>query len=167
MLLIALFALAAPAPEAKTMATDDWEMATIVSIGSSSSDNAGSNYLVVQAGDLDGDGVSDDAYLKLACADGKLTNSWYQVKGPRDAGSGMPTGKRMHKPFTIVKEWGAAPPALAAVKPTYDIKTMKGTRASAVDDWLPISLRNTDGLCATAGAAARAIVKSKSNITNN
>ena len=166
MLLIALFALAAPAPEAKTMATDDWEMATIVSVGSPSPTSP-ATYIVVQAGDLDGDGVSDDAYLKLACADGKLTNSWYQVKGPRDAGSGMPTGKRMHKPFTIVKEWGAAPPALAAVKPRYDVKAMKGTRASAVDDWLPISLRNTDGLCERASAAARAIVKSKSNITNN
>ena len=166
MLLIALFALAAPAPEAKTMATDDWEMATIVSVGSPSPTSP-ATYLVVQAGDLDGDGVSDDAYLKLACADGKLTNSWYQVKGPRDAGSGMPTGKRMHKPFTIVKEWGAAPPALAAVKPTYDIKTMKGTRASAHDDWLPILLRNTDGLCDRASSAARTIIKSKSNITNN
>lgn len=166
MLIIAFLALASP-DISKTSAMDDWSPATIVSIGSSSSDNAGSNYLVVQAGDLDGDGVSDDAYLKLACADGKLTNSWYQVKGPRDAGSGMPTGKRMHKPFTIVKEWGAAPPALAVVKPTYDIKTLKGARASAVDDWLPIVLRNTDGLCEKASAAARTIVKSKSNITNN
>ena len=165
MLLIALLALTAA--DGNKSAMDDWTPATIVSIGSSSSDNAGSNYLVIQAGDLDGDGVSDDAYLKLACADGKLTNSWYQVKGPRDAGSGMPTGKRQHKPLLIVTEWTAAPPALAAVKPTYDIKTMKGTRASAHDDWLPILLRNTDGLCDRASAAARTIIKSKSNITNN
>ena len=161
MLLIALLALTAA--DGNKSAIDDWSPATIVSIGSSGNDDAVSNYLVVQAGDLDGDGVSDDAYLKLACADGKLTNSWYQVKGPRDAGSGMATGKRQHKPLLVVKEWEAAPPALAAVKPTYDIKTIKSARASAHDDWLPILLRNTDGLC----AAARTIIKSKSNITNN
>ena len=79
----------------------------------------------------------------------------------------MASGKRMHKPLTIVKEWGAASPALAAVKPTYNIKELKGARMSAVDDWWPITLANTDGLCPAAGAAAKAIIKSKSNITNN
>ena len=165
MLLIALLALASPAT-AKTSAMDDWSPAKIVSIGSSSSDN-GSNYLVVQAGDLDGDGVSDDAYLKLACADGKLTQAWYQVKGPRDSASGMAAGKRQHKPFTLVKEWEVASPELMAMKPTYDVKAMKGARLSAVDGWSPIVLRNTDGLCTAAEAASRAIIKSKSNITNN
>lgn len=165
MLLIALLALTAA--DGNKSAIDDWSPATIVSIGSSSSENAGSNYLIIQAGDLDGDGLPDDAYLKLACDDGKLTNSWYQVKGARDSGSGMPTGKRQHKPVTFVKEWGPASPQLSAMKPTYDLKTLKGARASAHDDWSSIVLRNTDGLCAATGAAARAIVKSKSNITNN
>jgi type VI protein secretion system component Hcp len=32
---------------------------------------------------------------------------------PRDAASGVASGKRMHKPVTIVKEWGAASPNLA------------------------------------------------------
>ena len=31
----------------------------------------------------------------------------YEVTAPRDAASGMATGKRMHKPITIVKEFGA------------------------------------------------------------
>ena len=35
------------------------------------------------------------------------------IVAPRDAASGMPTGKRMHKPMTIVKEWGAASPKLS------------------------------------------------------
>ena len=166
MLLIALFALAAPAPEAKTMATDDWEMATIVSVGSPSPTSS-ATYIVVQAGDLDGDGVSDDAYLKLACSDGKLTQAWYQVKGPRDAASGQASGKRQHGPVTFVKEWGAATPQLSAIKPTYNIKTMQGARAATgEDDWRPISLAGTDGLCETAGAAAKA-VKTRSNIQNN
>jgi type VI secretion system secreted protein Hcp len=32
------------------------------------------------------------------------------VESPRDAGSGLPTGRRMYKPITITKEWGAASP---------------------------------------------------------
>lgn len=167
MLLVTLFALASPAPDSKTMAMDDWHQATIVSVGSASPTSP-STYLVVQAGDLDGDGRPDDAYLKLACADGKLTQAWYQVKGPRDSASGMASGKRQHRPVTFVKEWGAATPQLSAVKPTYDVKTLKGARSvTGEDDWWPISLANTDGLCETAGAAAKGIVKSKSNITNN
>ena len=165
MLLITWVALAA-APDAKTMALDDWEMATIVSVGSPSPTSP-ATYVVVQAGDLDGDGVSDDAYLKLACSDGKLTQAWYQVKGPRDAASGQASGKRQHRPVTFVKEWGAATPQLSAIKPTYNIKTLKGARAATgEDDWLPISLAGTDGLCETAGAAAKA-VKTRSNIQNN
>jgi type VI secretion system secreted protein Hcp len=31
---------------------------------------------------------------------------------PRDAASGLPTGKRMHKPFVITKQWDASSPAL-------------------------------------------------------
>ncbi|WP_309602396.1 hypothetical protein [Sphingomonas sp.] len=166
MLLITLFALASPAPEAKTMAHDDWLPATIISVGSPSPTSP-ATYIVVQAGDLDGDGVSDDAYLKLACSDGKLTQTWYQVKGPRDAASGLASGKRQHKPVTFVKEWGPATPQLSAVKPTYDVKMLKGARTAGMDDWLPMTLRNTDGLCESAGAAAKTIVKSKSNITNN
>ena len=72
----------------------------------------------------------------------------------------------MHKPMTIVKEWGAATPQLSAVKPTYNVKKMEGSRL-AIDDWAPISLDHTDGLCPATEAAAAAIVKSKSNITNN
>ena len=32
----------------------------------------------------------------------------YEVISPRDAASGLPTGKRQHKPITIEKEWGEA-----------------------------------------------------------
>ena len=165
MLLITLLALAI-APDGKTMAMDDWHQATIVSVGSYT---AGSpeTYLVVQAGDLDGDGRPDDAYLKLACADGKLAQAWYQVKGPRDAASGMASGKRTHHPVTFVKEWGAATPQLSAMKATYDVKMQKSARAAASGGWAPISLAKTDGLCAAAGEAAKTITKTSSNIQNN
>ncbi len=166
MLLITLLATALTAPVGKTMAQDDWHKATIVSVGSASPTNP-DTYVVIEAGDLDGDGLDDDAYLKLTCADGKVSQARYQVKGPRDAATGQASGKRQHKPMTIVKEWGAAPPQLSAIKPTYDIKTNKGARSAAGDDWAPISLANTDGLCAAAGDAALRLTKSRSNIQNN
>ena len=122
---------------------------------------------VVQAGDLDGDGRPDDAYLKLACADGKLTQAWYKVRGPRDAASGMASGKRQHGPVTFVKEWGAATPQLSAMKVTYDVKMQKSARLSASGDWAPISLANVDGLCAAASDAAKTVTKTSSNIQNN
>lgn len=34
----------------------------------------------------------------------------YNVKSPRDAASGMASGKRSHQPVTFVKEWGASTP---------------------------------------------------------
>ena len=166
MLLITLFALATLAPVGKTMAMDDWHQTTIVSVGGSSPTSP-ATYVVIQAGDLDGDGAPDDAYLKLACSDSKLTQAWYQVKGPRDVASGQASGKRTHKPVTFVKEWGPVTPQLSAVKPTYDIKTLKGGRTAGMDDWSPISLANTDGLCAAAGEAAKTVTKTSSNIQNN
>ena len=36
----------------------------------------------------------------------------YTVGSPRDAASGMASGKRQHQPITFVKEWGAASPQL-------------------------------------------------------
>jgi hypothetical protein len=37
----------------------------------------------------------------------------YNVKSPRDAASGQASGKRMHKPMVIRKEWDATSPQLA------------------------------------------------------
>ncbi len=36
----------------------------------------------------------------------------HEIVSPRDAASGQATGKRQHKPFTIVKEWDKATPLL-------------------------------------------------------
>ena len=165
MMVIALFgaaAAAAGAPGAKTMAMDDWHSMAITAVGGQAS---GPVYLQVHAGDLDGDGAPDDAVVKLVCAAGKLSQASY-VLTPRDSASGMPTGKRQHSPLTIVKEWGAASAPLSAIKPTYDVKAAKGARTAA-DGWTQLSLASADGLCPAAQAAAAAIVKSKSNITNN
>lgn len=168
MLFLALTAAAAAAAapgDAKTMGMDDWHEMTILGVGRESPSRP-TYYLRVKTGDLDGDGLPDEAYLKLLCSDGVVKEALYTIKTPRDSASGQATGKRMHKPMTIVKEWGPATPQLSAVKPTYNVKKMEGSRL-AIDDWAPISLAHTDGLCPATEAAAAAIVKSKSNITNN
>lgn len=164
-LLVSMAALLAQA-EGKTMAQDDWQRADIVAVGSPVAGDP-AHYLTVRAGDLDGDGKPDDAYLKLACDGATLTGAWYQVKGPRDAASGMASGKRTHHPVTFVKEWGASTPQLAAIKPTYDVKKVEGTGARTSGGWAPIGLAGTEGLCAAAAAAAKTVTKTSSNIQNN
>jgi len=120
------------------------------------------------SGDLDGDGLPDEVVIRLDCTAGVMHTAQYQVTGPRDAASGQASGKRMHKPFTIVKEWGAATPQLMAMKASYDVKKVEGTGARAIsydDSWNPITLSNAEGLCA-AGQATKA-TKTRSNIQNN
>lgn len=159
MLVLALLAAAAAPSDGKTMAVDDWRGLEIYGVGG---DLAGPIYLQAHAGDLDGDGLTDDAVIKLLCADGALKEAHYVIS-PRDAGSGMATGRRQHAPVKFVKEWGPATPQLSAVKPTYNIKEFKGNErlAAASGGWTALSLSNTDGLCS---AAAGAINTSHSNI---
>ena len=122
---------------------DDWHTLAITGVGGEAD---GPLYLQVHGGDLDGDGLPDDAVLKLICAAGKLSNASYIVS-PREAASGMATGRRQYAPVKFVKEWGAASPQLSKIKPQYDIKTLKGNERTA-DGWTSVSLSNTDGLCA-------------------
>lgn len=165
MLILALLTAMAAPGEGKTMASDDWHSLTILEVGAEPAAGA-PHYLRVAAGDLDGDGRADDAILKLTCA-GETLNEAHYLLSPRDAATGQASGKRMHKPVTFVKEWGAATPQLSQVKPTYDVKTMKGARAAAApNDWRPIQLSAADGLCAATAAAAKS-GKSRSNISNN
>ena len=123
-------------------------------------------YLKAQStGDLDGDGLPDTAVVRLNCEAGVIPAAEYRAISPRDSASGQATGKRMHKPFTIVKEWGAATPSLMAMKTGYDVKKVEGTgaRTKAVDDWSAITLSDSETLCAEATRA----VKTRSNIQNN
>lgn len=163
MFLVALMAATMLSPgDGKTMASDDWHQLAIYGVGGG---GEGPVYLQVHAGDLDGDGLPDDAVLKLQC-DGSLLRQAHFIVSPRDSASGMPTGKRQHSAVTFVKEWGAATPQLMAAKPTYDVKTMKGNERVAADGWTQLSLGNADGLCAAA-AAAVVKTKTKSNQSND
>jgi len=51
---------------------------------------------------------------KIRCADGSCSIAFEQeIVSPRDAASGLPTGKRQHKPFVITKELDKSSPVLA------------------------------------------------------
>ena len=133
-------------------------------------DQGGPVYLKAHSsGDLDGDGHADDVVIRMECTAGVIHSAEFQVTGPRDAASGQASGKRMHKPFTIVKEWGAASPALKAMKAGYDVKKVEGTGARAkpmmADDWNPMTLANSEDVCAA--AMATKATKTRSNIQNN
>ena len=123
-------------------------------------------YLKVHAADLDGDGATDEGIVKLTCTGGTMDAALHTVKSPRDVATGQASCKRMHKPMTIVKEWGAATPQLVAMKPTYDVKKIEGSGArssSSETAWTPVALSNADGLCAEAARA----VTTRSNIQHN
>ena len=122
-------------------------------------------FLDAQAGDLDGDGLADDAVVRLQCADSKLVAADYDVKAPRDLATGQASGKRTHGPVKFIKEWGPSSPQLRAMKVAYDVKKVEGARVTS-DGWQMLSLSNTDGLCGAAQSAVKA-TKTRSNIQNN
>jgi hypothetical protein len=56
---------------------------------------------------------------KIRCSDGSCVINFEQdIVSPRDAASGLPTGKRMHKPFVITKELDKSSPLLVRESPT-------------------------------------------------
>lgn len=56
---------------------------------------------------------------KIRCADGTCSITFEQETiSPRDAASGLPTGKRQHKPFTIIKELDQSSSAAVRESPT-------------------------------------------------
>lgn len=56
---------------------------------------------------------------KIRCTDGTCTINFNQeIVSPRDAASGLPTGKRMHKPFVITMELDKSSALLSRESPT-------------------------------------------------
>ena len=64
MLMLPLLAIAAGPNDGKTMAMDDWHTLAITGV---TGESGGPLYLRVHAGDLDGDGIPDDAVVELTC----------------------------------------------------------------------------------------------------
>ena len=120
-------------------------------------DDGKTAYLQIAGGDVNGDGVPDASLLKLTCDGGAVAAASIQ---PRDSGSGMPTGKRQHGVVTITKEWGPATPQFRESRPTYDVKTLKGAKTTAVDDWTQVDVSGLPPVCKRA-------TKTRSNIQNN
>jgi len=89
-------------------------------------------------------GVTETGVIRLACVGGSPSSA--AIYAPRDMATGMASGKRMHKSFTIVKEWGAASPSLS--KGSWDLATNKGGKTMAMDDWQAINVTGLDGACA-------------------
>jgi hypothetical protein len=88
-----------------------------------------------------------DAEGKVVPSDIKLT---YSVTSPRDSATGQASGKRMHKPLTISKEWGRG------ATPTNEITIEEAGTQLVIGD--------SD---AAVEAAQAKITKSRSNIQNN
>ena len=51
-----------------------------------------------------------------------ITGITHEIVSPRDAASGLATGKRQHKPITFIKEWGPSTPRL--INATVDNETL-------------------------------------------
>lgn len=94
-------------------------------------------------------GAMETGVVKFRCDGGAMTGAW--LYSPRDVATGQASGKRMHKPITFVKEWGAASPAVS--KGSWDLATGKGARSaggvSAMDDWTAITVTGLDQACSS------------------
>ena len=103
----------------------------------------------------------------MDCSGDELRSRAIQRRSARAiAASGQASGKRMHKPVTIVKEWGAATPQLMAMKPSYDVKKVEGTGARAP----PTAMDGPDHPGRSRGTVRGgdgAATKTRSNIQNN
>lgn len=90
-------------------------------------------YRVRSDEDSDGDGIGDETWLRVRC-DSSVATAVYEhsVKSPRDVATGQSSGKRMHRPMMILKEWGARESGAAiGGKVSWDLATMKGGKAGS------------------------------------
>lgn len=82
------------------------------------------------------------------------------IVSPRDAASGQASGKRMHKPFTITKEWDSATPLIQSNGKLYialsDVAKAFGgalTANQTLTPGLPINLNFAPSPAAAIGSA--------------
>ena len=99
---------------------------------------------------------------KIRCADGTCSITFeHEVVSPRDAATGLPTGKRQHKPFTITKELDQSSTVAVRESPTKassgkvsvsDLSIMvtvngKSTKIPVVNDQFTMSSDGRDNDC--------------------
>ncbi|MEO6247793.1 MAG: hypothetical protein ABIO85_04320 [Sphingomicrobium sp.] len=93
-------------------------------------------------------GKMENGVVKFTCDRGAVSGAW--IYAPRDVATGQASGKRMHKPFTIIKEWDRVSPSVS--KGSWDLATIKTARmsgggVSAMDDWSAIRVTGLDAAC--------------------
>jgi type VI secretion system secreted protein Hcp len=75
----------------------------------------------------------------------QLTGSSHEIVSPRDPASGLPTGKRMHKPFTITKVLDKATPMLlSALVTNENLTKVKLTLQEGGKDVATVELTNAN-----------------------
>jgi type VI secretion system secreted protein Hcp len=74
----------------------------------------------------------------------------HEISSPRDAASGLPTGKRQHKPFTITKAVDKASPLLMAVLvhnenlPKWKLEIFRPSATGAEEHYYTVELVNAN-----------------------
>lgn len=114
------------------------------------SDGTSRVFQVTADRDSDNDGLSDLYDLRVTCSDGVVSSS---VIAPRDTGSGLSTGKRVHRPMArgdggimAMDDWQARTKG-KPIAASWDLATLKGARGTAGPR--PITLEDVDpAVCA-------------------
>ncbi len=80
--------------------------------------------------------AASDYLLKIEGIDGEVAVTQTSIVSPRDAASGLPTGKRQHKPMTVISpestDAKAAAPAAAEVQTLILVVPEPGNATSAL-----------------------------------
>jgi type VI secretion system secreted protein Hcp len=100
-----------------------------IGLGSPGFSAPGAADIYLKIKDLPGDADDGSIALSGLAWDTRAeVGRFAEYTGPRDAGSGMASGRRQHRPMTIVKEWDKASPKLLEA-------CAKGTHLGDVEVW--------------------------------
>lgn len=117
-------------------------------------------------GDIDDDGVQDQRILSVQCDGSRLQRAVaWNVKSPRDAASGMASGKRVSGTADgSTNQWPLLTDRARALLPRLRIASIAG----AVQGPSPVVLSEPAAVCPALQQAATALINtSRSNIRNN
>jgi hypothetical protein len=98
-------------------------------------------YKVASSVDADGDGVQDEAILKLVCSGGETRHASLQVL-PSSAAA-----KKKAEPVTVVQRWTPAAAPLRSASFHYNIKNSEKARLASRVGWTEVKIDQSAGLC--------------------